>query len=88
MPWAARPQTNRSNPYLTPGGYAKLAASLPVFGTYLCTSNPLPPLSPSLSASTTSVAGTVLRLADLVQDDYITADPSDRRARGRRRLAG
>ncbi len=24
MPYAARPETNRTNPYLSPGGYAKL----------------------------------------------------------------
>jgi hypothetical protein len=29
-----------------------------------------------LSASTTSVAGTVLTIASIVQDYYITADPS------------
>lgn len=82
MPYSSRPQTNRSNPYLTPEGYAKLAAGLPVFGTYLCTGNPLPPLSPSLSASTTSVAGTVSTLASLVQDYYITADPSGPACKG------
>jgi phospholipid/cholesterol/gamma-HCH transport system substrate-binding protein len=76
MPYAARPQTNRSNPYLSPGGYLKLISGLPVFGSYLCTDNPLPSLSPSLDATTTSVAGTVLTLAELVQDYYITADPS------------
>ncbi|HLI59978.1 MAG TPA: MlaD family protein [Solirubrobacteraceae bacterium] len=82
MPWAARPRTNRSNPYLVPGGYAKLAAGLPVFGTYLCSGNPLPPLSPSLSTTTTSVAGTVLTLAELVQGYYITADPSGPACKG------
>jgi phospholipid/cholesterol/gamma-HCH transport system substrate-binding protein len=76
MPYSARPETNRTNPYLSPGGYMKLIEGLPVFGTYLCTNNPLPSLSPSLSASTTSVAGTVLTIASLVQDYYITADPS------------
>jgi phospholipid/cholesterol/gamma-HCH transport system substrate-binding protein len=76
MPYAARPETNRTNPYLSPGGYAKLIEGLPVFGSYLCTNNPLPALSPSLSGSTTSVAGTVLTIASLVQDYYITADPS------------
>ena len=76
MPYAARPQTNRTNPYLAPGGYTKLIEGLPVFGSYLCTNNALPPLSPSLGASTTSVAGSVLTIAALVQDYYITADPS------------
>ncbi|MGH2908163.1 MAG: hypothetical protein ACRDK8_02560 [Solirubrobacteraceae bacterium] len=82
MPYAARPQTNRSNPYLTPAGFAKLAGGLPVFGTYLCTSHPLAPVSPSLGASTTSVAGTVLSIASLVQDYYITADPSGPACKG------
>jgi len=76
MPWDSRPETNRSNPYLSPGGYMKLIEGLPVFGSYLCTDKPLPPLSPSLNDSTTSVAGTVLTIASLVQDYYITADPS------------
>jgi phospholipid/cholesterol/gamma-HCH transport system substrate-binding protein len=76
MPYSARPETNRTNPYLSPGGYLKLIEGLPVFGSYLCTDNPLPALSPSLGATTTSVAGTVLTLASLVQDYYITADPS------------
>jgi phospholipid/cholesterol/gamma-HCH transport system substrate-binding protein len=76
MPYASRPETNRTNPYLSPGDYLKVIEGLPVFGTYLCTNNALPPLSPSLSASTTSVAGSVLTIASLVQDYYITADPS------------
>jgi ABC-type transporter Mla subunit MlaD len=36
--------TNRSNPYLEPGGYEKLLTEghLETFGSYLCTSNPVP----------------------------------------------
>jgi virulence factor Mce-like protein len=34
--------TNRSNPYVAPGGYAKYP--IKVFGTYLCTNNPIPTL--------------------------------------------
>jgi phospholipid/cholesterol/gamma-HCH transport system substrate-binding protein len=34
--------TNRSNPYVAPGGYAKYP--IKVFGTYLCTNNPVPTL--------------------------------------------
>jgi phospholipid/cholesterol/gamma-HCH transport system substrate-binding protein len=76
-PYAKRPFTNRSNPYLAPGAYLDLLKhGLPVFGTYLCTDNPLPTLSPSLDASTTSVAGTVLTLGELIQKYYFTADPS------------
>jgi virulence factor Mce-like protein len=37
-----RISTNRSNPYVEPGGYAKLPTGLEVFGTYLCTNNPVP----------------------------------------------
>jgi virulence factor Mce-like protein len=78
MPYQQRPETNRSNPYLGPGGYLKLLKGLPVFGSYLCTDHPLPGISPSLnsSTSTTSVAGTVLTIGQLIQQYYYTADPS------------
>ena len=37
--------TNRSNPYVEPGGYSQLPQGLPVFGEYLCnTEGPLPTL--------------------------------------------
>jgi hypothetical protein len=39
-----RPATNRSNPYVEPGGYAN--HPLKVFGTYLCTNNAVPALAP------------------------------------------
>ena len=71
-----RPQTNRSNAYMEPGGFAQLAKGLPVFGSYVCTANALPALSPSLSSSTTSVEGKVLTLGQLVQEYYYTSDPS------------
>ncbi|HEY6778677.1 MAG TPA: MlaD family protein [Thermoleophilaceae bacterium] len=40
-----RLSTSRSNPYTEPGGYDKLrtAGHLEVYGSYLCTSNPVPP---------------------------------------------
>jgi phospholipid/cholesterol/gamma-HCH transport system substrate-binding protein len=60
-----RPSSNRSNPYLVPGGYDQLQAGLPVFGSYLCTSNPLPTIGPSIPAS----------LAAVLQADYFTANP-------------
>jgi virulence factor Mce-like protein len=42
-----RLSTNRSNPYVAPGGYSKYP--IKVFGTYLCTNNPIPSLvNPSL----------------------------------------
>ncbi len=37
-----RLSTNRSNPYPAPGGAADLATYLKTFGSYLCTSNPVP----------------------------------------------
>ena len=45
-----RIRSNRSNPYTEPGGYDKLRTEghLEVFGSYLCTSNPVPaPPAPS-----------------------------------------
>lgn len=75
-PTQTRPETNRSNPYLEPGGFAQLPKGLPVFGSYLCTNNALPALSPSLSDTTTTVTGKTLTLAQLVQQFYFTADPS------------
>ena len=66
MPYSRRaPQTNRTNPYLAPGGYDQLIEGLQFFGSYLCTSNRCP-FPPSLSASTTSVTGTVLTIAQLL----------------------
>jgi phospholipid/cholesterol/gamma-HCH transport system substrate-binding protein len=40
-----RTRANRSNPYIEPGGYSKLASGLEVFDPALCTSNPVPKLS-------------------------------------------
>lgn len=74
-PYPARAYSNRSNSYLVPGGYNQLMAGLSVFGSYLCTSDPLPTIGSSLSQSTTSVAGTVLTLAQLVQQYYYTSNP-------------
>jgi phospholipid/cholesterol/gamma-HCH transport system substrate-binding protein len=39
-----RLSTNRSNPYTAPGAYEKInrGSQLPVFGSWLCTSNPVP----------------------------------------------
>jgi phospholipid/cholesterol/gamma-HCH transport system substrate-binding protein len=73
--YSYRPSSNRSNPYMTPGGYTSLIKGLSVFGSYLCTSHPLPTIGSSLSGSTTSVAGTVLTLAQLVAQYYYTSSP-------------
>jgi len=48
--YPTRLATNRANPYLEPGGYAKLATGLEVFGRYLCTSNPIARLAPDIGA--------------------------------------
>jgi phospholipid/cholesterol/gamma-HCH transport system substrate-binding protein len=62
--YAHRPNSNRSNPYLQPGGYSQLVHGLPVFGRYLCTSNPLP----TIGAATGP-------LASLLRSVYYTANP-------------
>jgi virulence factor Mce-like protein len=41
--------SNRSNPYVEPGGYEELARGLEVFGDYVCTGNPVAQLSPEVS---------------------------------------
>jgi phospholipid/cholesterol/gamma-HCH transport system substrate-binding protein len=57
--------SNRGNPYLTPGGYSKLASGLPVFGGYLCTSNAQPSIGPTIDAS----------LAQFLRNVYFTPSP-------------
>lgn len=57
---------NRSNPYLEPGGYSRLTTGLPVFGSYLCTSNPLPTIGALIPPS----------LAGVLQADYFTSNPT------------
>lgn len=74
-----RPSSNRSNAYTAPGGYKKLVSGLETFGSYLCTANSLPTIDPGLTelgSGTTSVAGDVLTVAQLVQQYYYTANPS------------
>jgi phospholipid/cholesterol/gamma-HCH transport system substrate-binding protein len=65
-PYQGRLSTNRGNPYLQPNGYSSLVAGLPVFGSYLCTSRPLPTIGPTIPSS----------LASVLQADYYTTDPS------------
>lgn len=81
-PYQTRPYSNRSNPYLQPGGYSQLSSGLPVFGSYLCTSHTLPGLSPSLSFTTTSVAEQVLTTEQLLQQYYFTSNPSGPACKG------
>ncbi len=61
-----RISTNRSNPYLVPGGASSLVSGLPVFGSYLCTSNPPPTIGPTIPPA----------LAAELSADYYTSDPS------------
>ncbi len=61
-----RLSSNRGNPYLVPSGYSSLQQGLPVFGNYLCTSNPQPTIGPTIPASLAAVLSAV----------YYTADPS------------
>jgi phospholipid/cholesterol/gamma-HCH transport system substrate-binding protein len=61
-----RPDSNRSNPYMAPGGYNQLLKGLETFGSYLCTSNPLPTIGSGVPAT----------LASVLQSVYFTDDPS------------
>ncbi|HSC01853.1 MAG TPA: MlaD family protein [Solirubrobacteraceae bacterium] len=64
--YAHRISTNRGNPYLVPGGASSLVSGLPVFGGYLCTSNPPPAIGPTIPPA----------LAAELSADYYTSDPS------------
>jgi phospholipid/cholesterol/gamma-HCH transport system substrate-binding protein len=63
--YARRLESNRGNPYMTPGGYAQLLNGLPVFGSYLCTANPQPAIGPTIPAN----------LVTFLRDVYYTATP-------------
>ena len=64
--------SNRSNPYFQPLGYLDLArGGLKVFGTYLCTTNPVPtvvqtidPLLPGVGAITSLISPETFTLID------------------------
>ncbi len=64
--YSNRISSNRGNPYLVPGGASSLVSGLPVFGSYLCTSNPPPGIGPTIPASLAAVLSSV----------YYTSDPS------------
>jgi phospholipid/cholesterol/gamma-HCH transport system substrate-binding protein len=53
--------TSRSNPYTEPGAYDRLARGepLPVFGSYLCTSNPTPTPPPANAYLSTRLASEI-----------------------------
>jgi ABC-type transporter Mla subunit MlaD len=47
--------TNRSNPYVEPGGYGKLPGGLAVFGNYLCQVGAVPQLVPSFTGNLANI---------------------------------
>jgi virulence factor Mce-like protein len=61
--------TNRSNPYVEPGGYDKLADGLEVFGDYLCETvgNPVANLAPGVNELLSQ------ELRDLIEELVFTA---------------
>ena len=61
--YANRLGTNRANPYSEPGAYDRLGQGqpLPVFGNYLCTSNPTPSPPPPNEYLNTRLAGEIQR---------------------------
>jgi phospholipid/cholesterol/gamma-HCH transport system substrate-binding protein len=70
--------TNRSNPYVEPGGYAKLRRHLEVFGSYLCRSGPLPsPPSPVAGLLPADLAGLINQFAFGGAGQAGTAPPCD-----------
>jgi virulence factor Mce-like protein len=88
LPYSQRPSSNRSDAYPLPGAYARLEKGLQVFGSYLCTAHAVAAPSASLSATTTPVAGTVLTIAQLVEEYYLTSDPSGPSCSPQSSLAG
>jgi phospholipid/cholesterol/gamma-HCH transport system substrate-binding protein len=64
--YANRPESNRTNPYMAPGGYNQLRAGLESFSAALCTENPLPTISPTIPAT----------LAQVLTSVYYTDNPS------------
>lgn len=77
-PYQTRLSSNRSNPYLVPGGYTQLLQGLPAFASYLCTRNPLPTIGPSIPAT----------LAAVLQNVYFTSDPRGPPCRAQTQLGG
>jgi phospholipid/cholesterol/gamma-HCH transport system substrate-binding protein len=63
--YPARMESNRGNPYMTPGGFDAFLNGLSVFGNYLCTANPQPIIGPTIPAT----------LADVLRNVYYTSSP-------------
>jgi phospholipid/cholesterol/gamma-HCH transport system substrate-binding protein len=64
--YGGRLKSNRGNPYMEPGGYAKLLSGLQVFGNYLCTSRPQPTIGSSIDPNTRHI----------LKADYYTSNPN------------
>ena len=75
--YTQRPESNRSNPYMAPGGYKQLLGGLASFGSYLCTANPLPAIGADVPAS----------LAQVLSSVYYTDNPSGPACRAQASLA-
>jgi phospholipid/cholesterol/gamma-HCH transport system substrate-binding protein len=75
--YTQRPASNRSNPYMTAGGYKQLLGGLATFGSYLCTANPLPAIGADVPAS----------LAEVLSSVYYTDNPSGPACRAQSALA-
>jgi virulence factor Mce-like protein len=64
--YAARLDSSRAGSYLEPGGYNQLTHGLPVFGSWLCTTNPAPAIGSTVSADN----------ATTLQTFYYTQNPA------------
>ncbi len=71
-----RLESNRGNPYMSPGGYQQLLDGLRVFGGYLCTSNPQPTIGPTVPAN----------LVPILQNVYYTKTPGGPPCKGQNPL--
>jgi phospholipid/cholesterol/gamma-HCH transport system substrate-binding protein len=69
--------TNRYNPYTEPGAYDRLAQGqpLPVFGSYLCTSNPTPSPPPPNAYLSTRLAAEIERFVFGIGTDNVGRAP-------------
>ena len=71
-----RLESNRGNPYMSPGGYNQLPNGLSVFGGYVCTSNPQPTIGPTVPAN----------LVSILQGVYYTKTPGGPPCKGQNPL--
>jgi phospholipid/cholesterol/gamma-HCH transport system substrate-binding protein len=75
--YANRLGTNRYNPYTEPGAYDRLAQGqpLPVFGSYLCTSNPTPTPPPPNENLNERLAGEIQKFVFGIGTDNVGRAP-------------